>query len=122
MLADVLPRSVLLSMYEGMVRQTMLEERVVEFYKAGLIPGLAHPYMAQEAVAVGVSAALEKEDLVVSNHRGHGHSVARGVPAEAILSELMGKDGLGRSMHSTDLEAGEVFLTAIVRHTSDFYR
>ena len=97
----------------------MLEEKVVELFKAGLIPGLAHPYMGQEAVAAGVSAALEKGDLVVSNHRGHGHSVARGVPEEAILSELMGKDagmclGLGGSMHSTDLEAGVVFSTAIV--------
>jgi TPP-dependent pyruvate/acetoin dehydrogenase alpha subunit len=75
--------------------------------------------MGQEAVAAGVSAALEKEDLVVSNHRGHGHSLARGVLEEAILSELMGKDagmclGLGGSMHSTDLEAGVVFSTAIV--------
>jgi len=97
----------------------MLEEKVVELFKAGLIPGLAHPYMGQEAKAAGVSAALEKGDLVVSNHRGHGHSVARGVPEEAIFSELMGKDagmclGLGGSMHSTDLEAGVVFSTAIV--------
>jgi len=106
-------------MYESMVRQRMLEEKVVELFKAGFIPGLAHPYMGQEAVAAGVSAALEKGDYVVSNHRGHGHSVARGVPEEAILSELMGKDagmclGLGGSMHSTDLEAGVVFSTAIV--------
>lgn len=102
-----------------MIKQRMLEEKVVELFKTGLIPGLAHPYMGQEAVAAGVSAALEKGDLVVSNHRGHGHSVARGVPEEAILSELMGKDagmclGLGGSMHSTDLEAGVVFSTAIV--------
>jgi len=119
MLTNIPPRPVLLSMYESMVRQRTLEEKVVELFKAGFIPGLAHPYMGQEAVAAGVSAALEKGDLVVSNHRGHGHSVARGVPEEAILSELMGKDagmclGLGGSMHSTDLEAGVVFSTAIV--------
>ena len=106
-------------MYESMVRQRTLEEKVVELFKAGFIPGLAHPYIGQEAVAAGVSSALEKEDLVVSNHRGHGHSVSRGVPEEAILSELMGKDsgmclGLGGSMHSTDLNAGIVFSTAIV--------
>ena len=106
-------------MYESMLKQRMLEEKVVELYKAGFIPGLAHPYIGQEAVAAGVSAALDKGDLIVSNHRGHGHSVARGVPAESILSELMGKDagmclGLGGSMHSTDLEAGVVFSTAIV--------
>jgi len=106
-------------MYESMVRQRMLDEKVVELFKAGFIPGLAHPYLGQEAVAAGVSAALEKEDLIVSNHRGHGHSVARGVPEQAILSELMGKDagmclGLGGSMHSTDLDSGVVFSTAIV--------
>jgi pyruvate dehydrogenase E1 component alpha subunit len=106
-------------MYESMVMQRMLEEKVVELYKAGFIPGLAHPYMGQEAIAAGICAVLHKEDLIVSNHRGHGHSVAKGVPEEAILSELMGKDagmclGLGGSMHSTDLEAGVVFSTAIV--------
>ena len=118
-MGNMISKTVLLSMYESMVRQRMLEEKVVELYKAGFIPGLAHPYMGQEAVAAGVSAALEKGDLVVSNHRGHGHSISRGVPEEAILSELMGKDagmclGLGGSMHSTDLEAGVVFSTAIV--------
>jgi len=106
-------------MYESMVMQRMLEEKVVELYKAGFIPGLAHPYMGQEAIAAGICAVLDKEDLIVSNHRGHGHSIAKGVPEEAILSELMGKDagmclGLGGSMHSTDLEAGVVFSTAIV--------
>ena len=97
----------------------MLEEEVVEFFKQGLIPGLAHPYIGQEAVAAGVCGALGEGDLVVSNHRGHGHSVAKGVPERAILSELMGKDagmclGLGGSMHSTDLQAGVIFSTAIV--------
>jgi TPP-dependent pyruvate/acetoin dehydrogenase alpha subunit len=118
-LGNAIPRSSLLSMYESMVMQRMLEEKVVELYKAGFIPGLAHPYMGQEAIAAGICAVLDKEDLIVSNHRGHGHSIAKGVPEEAILSELMGKDagmclGLGGSMHSTDLEAGVVFSTAIV--------
>jgi len=108
-----------LSLYETMLRQRMLEEEVVELFKQGLIPGLAHPYIGQEAVAAGVCAALGEGDLVVSNHRGHGHSVAKGVPERAILSELMGKDagmclGLGGSMHSTDLQAGVIFSTAIV--------
>jgi TPP-dependent pyruvate/acetoin dehydrogenase alpha subunit len=111
--------SLLISLYESMVRQRMLEEEVAELYKRGLIPGLAHPYIGQEAVAAGVCAALEKGDLIVSNHRGHGHSIAKGVSEEAIFSELMGKDtgmclGLGGSMHSTDLQCGVVFSTAIV--------
>jgi len=112
-------KTVLLSMYESMVRQRMLEEEVAELYKRGLIPGLAHPYIGQEAVAAGVCAALEKRDLIVSNHRGHGHSIAKGISEDAILSELMGKDsgmclGLGGSMHSTDPQRGLIFSTAIV--------
>ena len=81
----------LLSLYESMLRQRLLEEEVVELFKQGLIPGLAHPYIGQEAVAAGVCAALGQGDLIVSNHRGHGHSLAKGVPERAILSELMGK-------------------------------
>jgi len=92
-LTDIPPRPVLLSMYKSMVRQRTLEEKVVELFKAGFIPGLAHPYMGQEAVAAGVSAALEKEDLVVSNHRGHGHSVARGVPDHSIWALISGSLG-----------------------------
>lgn len=112
-------RDTLLSLYTSMVRQRTLEEEVVELYKMGLIPGLAHPYIGQEAVAAGVCAVLEKGDFIVSNHRGHGHSVAKGVPEQAILSELMGKNagmclGIGGSMHCTDLEAGVIFSTAIV--------
>jgi TPP-dependent pyruvate/acetoin dehydrogenase alpha subunit len=97
----------------------MLEEEVEDLYRKGQIPGLAHPYIGQEAVAAGVCAALQKEDLVVSNHRGHGHSIAKGVSEQALLSELMGKDagmcsGIGGSMHSTDLGCGVIFSTAIV--------
>ncbi|HMK83187.1 MAG TPA: thiamine pyrophosphate-dependent dehydrogenase E1 component subunit alpha [Candidatus Bathyarchaeia archaeon] len=112
-------KETLISLYESMIRQRTLEEKVVELYKKGLIPGLAHSYIGQEAIAAGVCGALKKEDLIVSNHRGHGHSVAKGVPEQTILSELMGKNagmclGLGGSMHSTDLNAGVVFSTAIV--------
>jgi pyruvate dehydrogenase E1 component alpha subunit len=115
----MISKETLLSLYESMIRQRTLEEKVVELYKKGLIPGLAHSYIGQEAIAAGVCGALKKEDLIVSNHRGHGHSVAKGVPEQTILSELMGKSagmcmGLGGSMHSTDLTAGVVFSTAIV--------
>jgi len=115
----MIPKETLLSLYESMIKQRTLEEKVVELYKKGLIPGLAHSYIGQEAIAAGVCVVLQKEDLIVSNHRGHGHSVAKGVPEQTILSELMGKNagmclGLGGSMHSTDLNAGVVFSTAIV--------
>jgi len=106
-------------LYESMVRQRALDEEASELYRKGLVPGLAHPYIGQEAIAAGVCAALEKNDLIVSNHRGHGHILAKGIHEETILSELMGKDagmclGLGGSMHSTDPECGVIFSTAIV--------
>ena len=106
-------------MYESMLKQRLLDEKVVELYKKGLIQGIAHPCLGQEAVSAGVMANLSKEDLVVSNHRGHGHSLAKGVSERAMLSELLGKEtgmcrGFGGSMHSSDLECGVVFSTAIV--------
>lgn len=116
----MLSNPILISLYESMARQRALEEKIVELYrKGGIIPGLAHSYLGEEAIAAGVCGVLQKDDLIVSNHRGHGHSVAKGVPVKNILSELMGKDagmclGLGGSMHSTDLNAGVIFSTAIV--------
>jgi TPP-dependent pyruvate/acetoin dehydrogenase alpha subunit len=112
-------KEIQLSIYESMLRQRLLDEKVVELYKKGLIQGIAHPGLGQEAVAGGVIANLSKEDLIVSNHRGHGHSLAKGVSERAMLSELFGKEsgmcrGRGGSMHSSDMECGVVFSTAIV--------
>ena len=118
-MSSAIAREIQLSMYESMLKQRLLDEKVVELYKKGLIQGIAHPCLGQEAVAAGVIANLSKEDLVVSNHRGHGHSLAKGVSERAMLSELFGKEtgmcrGLGGSMHSSDMECGVVFSTAIV--------
>jgi len=114
-----IPGEIQLSMYESMLKQRLLDEKVVDLYKKGLIQGIAHPCIGQEAVSTGVITNLSKEDLVVSNHRGHGHSLTKGVSERAMLSELFGKEtgmcgGFGGSMHSSDLECGVVFSTAIV--------
>jgi len=118
-LSPEIAREIQLSMYESMLKQRLLDEKVVELYKKGLIHGIAHPCLGQEAISAGVMANLSKEDLVVSNHRGHGHSLAKGVSERAMLSELLGKEtgmcrGFGGSMHSSDLECGVIFSTAIV--------
>ena len=102
-----------------MLKQRKFEEKVGELYAKGLVPGVAHPYIGEEAVAAGVCAVLKKSDYVVSYHRGHGHSLAKGVPAYAIFAELLGREtgvcrGLGGSMHATDLDVGVLFSTAIV--------
>ena len=118
-MSQTIPREIQLSMYESMLKQRLLDEKVVDLYKKGLIRGLAHPCLGQEAVSAGIMANLTREDLVVSNHRGHGHSLAKGVSERAMLSELFGKEtgmcgGFGGSMHSSDMECGVVFSTAIV--------
>jgi len=110
---------VLVGIYRKMVLLRRFEEKMLEVYRAGLIPGLAHPYIGQEAVAVGICDNLNNDDFIVSNHRGHGHCIAKGIEPKEIMAELMGKKtgivgGIGGSMHAADLSRGVVFSTAIV--------
>ena len=73
-------------------------------YQAGEFGGYLHPYVGQEAVAVGACAAIEPEDYIVSTHRGHGHCIAKGADLNKMMAELLGKatgycKGRGGSMH-----------------------
>ncbi|MCL6668007.1 MULTISPECIES: pyruvate dehydrogenase (acetyl-transferring) E1 component subunit alpha [Streptomyces] len=91
----------------SMLRIRRFEERCVELYSAARIRGFMHLYIGEEAVAVGVVEALTDEDAVVSTYREHGHALARGVPADAIMAEMFGKAtgcsrGRGGSMHLFD--------------------
>ncbi|MGW2747372.1 pyruvate dehydrogenase (acetyl-transferring) E1 component subunit alpha [Streptomyces sp. NPDC001450] len=97
-----------LALLESMLRVRRFEERCVELYSAARIRGFMHLYIGEEAVAVGVNEALTDEDAVVSTYREHGHALARGVPAEAIMAEMFGKAtgcsrGRGGSMHLFDV-------------------
>ncbi|MEU8617833.1 pyruvate dehydrogenase (acetyl-transferring) E1 component subunit alpha [Streptomyces sp. NPDC048623] len=94
-----------------LLRQMLLirrfEERCVELYSSAAIRGFVHLYIGEEAVAVGVHQALSEQDAVVSTYREHGHALARGVPAEAVMAEMYGKTtgcshGRGGSMHLFD--------------------
>src|SRR5262249_17644174 len=67
-----------LHMYRQMAKIRAFEEQVHELYKSAKMPGLAHLYVGEEAVAVGVCEALRKDDLITSTHRGHGHCLAKG--------------------------------------------
>ncbi|WP_346109874.1 pyruvate dehydrogenase (acetyl-transferring) E1 component subunit alpha [Nonomuraea maheshkhaliensis] len=92
-----------------MLRIRRFEERCVELYSAEKIRGFMHLYIGEEAVAAGVCHALTPEDTVVSTYREHGHALARGVPAKAIMAEMYGKAsgtsrGRGGSMHIFDAE------------------
>jgi pyruvate dehydrogenase E1 component alpha subunit len=98
----------LLWMYERMSLIRRFEERLKRLVEGGVPVGAVHFYTGQEAVAVGVCAALEPRDWVASTHRGHGHCIAKGVEVAPMMAELFGKStgtnrGKGGSMHITDI-------------------
>ena len=84
-----------------------------------MIRGYFHPYLGEEAIAVGVCAALGSEDYILSTHRGHGHCIARGASVDRMTAELLGKKsgyckGLGGSMHIADVESGNLGANGVV--------
>jgi len=102
-----------------MYRTRRFEEEVFEFYKRGLMPGLAHLYLGEEAVAAGVCGALEDRDFIGSTHRGHGHLVSRGADLKRMMAEILGKEtgyskGKGGSMHIMAMDKGILGANGIV--------
>ena len=105
--------------YRQMVRIRLFEEQVNELYTRALMPGLAHLYSGEEAVAVGVCEALRVDDYITSTHRGHGHCLAKGAYPDRMFAELLGKEagycrGKGGSMHIADPATGNLGANAIV--------
>jgi pyruvate dehydrogenase E1 component alpha subunit len=105
--------------YRQMVRIRLFEEQVNELYTRALMPGLAHLYSGQEAVAVGICEALRIDDYITSTHRGHGHCLAKGASPDRMFAELLGKEagycrGKGGSMHIADPATGNLGANAIV--------
>ena len=101
----------LISMYRRMRLIRRFEERTAELIDTGEIRAHAHLYIGEEAVAVGVSAALESRDVMTSTHRGHGHILAKGGDPMRMFAELMGREagynkGRGGSMHIADVGLG----------------
>ncbi len=95
------------------------EETALRLVKSGDIVGGIHPYIGEEAVAVGVCAALADDDLITSTHRGHGHVLAKGADPARMLAELAGRTtglnaGRGGSMHAADVGLGILGANAIV--------
>jgi pyruvate dehydrogenase E1 component alpha subunit len=108
-----------LRMYRQMVAIRQFEAQVNELYTRAMMPGLAHLYIGEEAVAVGICEALEKNDYVTSTHRGHGHCLAKGASPDQMFAELLGKKagyckGKGGSMHIADPATGNLGANAIV--------
>jgi pyruvate dehydrogenase E1 component alpha subunit len=109
----------LIHMYRQMMAIRLFEERVNDLYTRALMPGLAHLYIGEEAIAVGVCEALTNEDYVTSTHRGHGHCLAKGASPDRMFAELLGKragycKGKGGSMHIADPDTGNLGANAIV--------
>jgi pyruvate dehydrogenase E1 component alpha subunit len=108
-----------LHMYRQMFRIRAFEEQVNELYTKAIMPGLAHLYIGEEAVAVGVCEGLTASDYITSTHRGHGHCLAKGASPDRMFAELLGREpgycrGKGGSMHIADQEGGNLGANAIV--------
>jgi len=97
----------------------LFEEQVNDLYTRAIMPGLAHLYIGEEAVAVGICEALRRDDYITSTHRGHGHCLAKGAAPDRMFAELLGKEagyckGKGGSMHIADPDTGNLGANAIV--------
>ncbi|MGA7931756.1 MAG: thiamine pyrophosphate-dependent enzyme [Candidatus Sulfotelmatobacter sp.] len=108
-----------LRMYRQMAAIRQFEAQVNELYTRAQMPGLAHLYIGEEAIAVGVCEALERTDYITSTHRGHGHCLAKGASPDRMFAELLGKragycKGKGGSMHIADPATGNLGANAIV--------
>jgi len=112
-------KETILWIYERMSLIRNLEERVVDGVMKGKIPGFAHVYEGEEAIAVGACARLTDRDYITSTHRGHGHCIAKGVDVKKMVAELYGKStgackGKGGSMHIADIDKGMLGANGIV--------
>jgi len=112
-------KEIMLYAYTTMKKIRLFEEKVLELFTEGQMPGFAHLYAGEEAMATGVCAHLTKKDYVTSTHRGHGHCIAKGADIRLMMAELYGKStglckGKGGSMHIADVDIGMLGANGIV--------
>jgi TPP-dependent pyruvate/acetoin dehydrogenase alpha subunit len=103
----------LIWMYRTMERHREFEERVAEEFNEGNVPGFVHLSQGQEAIAAGAMAAINKDDYIITTHRGHGELLAKGGKPNEMMAELYGKKtgvmkGKGGSMHFADPSIGDI--------------
>lgn len=118
-LVDEISREKRLEIYRLQVLLRQAEQRAYNLFLDNKIKGTSHLSLGQEAVAAGTAAAMQPGDLSFCTYRGHAHTLARGVPVEKVLGELMGRDnglmrGKGGSMHLTSVEHGVMGSYAII--------
>jgi len=108
-----------LELYRSQVNLRESEQRAYDLFLQNLVKGTSHLSLGQEAVAAGFAVAMKKGDLSFCTYRGHAHTLARGVPVEKVLGELMQRDnglmrGKGGSMHLMSTEHGVMGSYAII--------
>ncbi len=108
-----------INLLRTIIKIRRFEEKTIQLYQIAKIWGYLHPYVGEEAVAAGACAAIDRHDYIVSTHRGHGHSIAKGADLNRMMAELFGKatgycKGRGGSMHIADTELGMLGANGIV--------
>jgi TPP-dependent pyruvate/acetoin dehydrogenase alpha subunit len=104
---------------ETMIRIRAFENKLGALFKKGQLPGFVHLSVGQEAAAVGTCSELRPDDTVSTNHRGHGHMIAKGADLSRMMAEILGRSdgyckGMGGSMHLMDLDLGIIGANGIV--------
>ncbi|MFW5695697.1 MAG: thiamine pyrophosphate-dependent dehydrogenase E1 component subunit alpha [Alkalispirochaeta sp.] len=117
--SDELSGEQLKDMYTKMNHIRSFEEKVAYFFSRGMVHGTTHLYVGEEGTAVGALAPLSDQDLITSTHRGHGHTIAKGIDLNRMMAELLGRTngyckGKGGSMHIADLTRGNLGANGIV--------
>jgi pyruvate dehydrogenase E1 component alpha subunit len=117
--SDALTADQLKDMYTKMNHIRAFEEKVAYFFSRGMVHGTTHLYVGEEGTAVGALAPLSDKDLITSTHRGHGHTIAKGIDLNRMMAELLGRSngyckGKGGSMHIADLSRGNLGANGIV--------
>ena len=114
-----LDKSLLLEMFRKMEEIRRMDLKIAQLVKKGKVPGMTHFSVGEEAANVGAMLALNEDDLITSNHRGHGQAIAKGIDLNGMMAEILGKytgtcKGKGGSMHIADLDAGNLGANGIV--------
>ena len=110
---STLDRNLLLEMFRKMEEIRRMDLKIAQLVKKGKVPGMTHFSVGEEAANVGAMLALNPDDLITSNHRGHGQAIAKGIDLNGMMAEILGKytgtcKGKGGSMHIADLDAGNL--------------
>lgn len=108
-----------IALLRDMIRVRLSEQKIIDLFRKGIMFGLGHMSVGQEACSVGTVHALRKTDYIMSNHRGHGHAIAKGVSIDKVMGELLAKEtgtcrGLGGSLHMTDVGVRDMGSNGIV--------